>query len=580
MASVQLPNKSAVTTISSGDILYVVHDPGGTPSDGKATVDVLKTFFQSGSLLAASNLSDLASAATARTNLGLGTAAVEAVSAFDAAGAATAALASANGYTDTVASGKANTSHTHAASDITSGVLAEDRGGAGAASGILQANGSGTVSAITVGSGLSFSGGTLSATGGGGGSSVSPWKASVRVAATSDVDIATGLEEGQAVDDVILAAGDRVLLWQQVDGTQNGIYVCPSSGAASRADDWDAAADDLACAVVPVNAGTNYAGMAFRVIGSGPVINVGTTSVSFEVAWNSNDALSLSSRYLLASGGGVAVAWGSRTTVDSSANNSIDWDARHMFEAGSSVNISVDWGNRFLQTSAGANAVDWGNLILRNSSGVSVLNWDNTTLVDSSTETSVNWGSRQLYGPGNVVVITWDGDGTVVSSVGGTTITSAVAAGVIMKTGDNPSGQAGSVAIAPGESNDAGAALTLTGGLGTTSGGNLVIKGGYGSDHGGDVILETGEGSDQNAGDLIIRSGSAGVDRGFVIVSIATNTNELRITENKIGFFGATPTTRPTAVADASGGSVVDTQARAALNALLARLRTLGLITP
>jgi hypothetical protein len=46
----------------------------------------------------------------------------------------------------------------------------------------------------------------------------------------------------------------------------------------------------------------------------------------------------------------------------------------------------------------------------------------------------------------------------------------------------------------------------------------------------------------------------------------------------KLGFFNVTPVVQPAAVADASGGTVVDVEARTALNALLARFRTIGLL--
>ena len=45
-----------------------------------------------------------------------------------------------------------------------------------------------------------------------------------------------------------------------------------------------------------------------------------------------------------------------------------------------------------------------------------------------------------------------------------------------------------------------------------------------------------------------------------------------------LGFFNTTPATRPAAIADASGGATIDAEARTALNALLAGMRSLGLI--
>lgn len=50
--------------------------------------------------------------------------------------------------------------------------------------------------------------------------------------------------------------------------------------------------------------------------------------------------------------------------------------------------------------------------------------------------------------------------------------------------------------------------------------------------------------------------------------------------EAKIGFFGVDPVKQAAAIADASGGATVDTNARTALNSLLATLRTYGIIKP
>jgi len=49
-------------------------------------------------------------------------------------------------------------------------------------------------------------------------------------------------------------------------------------------------------------------------------------------------------------------------------------------------------------------------------------------------------------------------------------------------------------------------------------------------------------------------------------------------TTQKLSFWNATPVVQPAAVADASGGATIDAEARTALNALLARMRTVGMI--
>ena len=62
-------------------------------------------------------------------------------------------------------------------------------------------------------------------------------------ASTANVNISNGLEAGDSIDGVTLVAGDRVLVKDQSDATENGLYLAVSSGAASRDPEHDTIAE-------------------------------------------------------------------------------------------------------------------------------------------------------------------------------------------------------------------------------------------------------------------------------------------------------------------------------------------------
>ena len=64
-------------------------------------------------------------------------------------------------------------------------------------------------------------------------------KNSVRVATTANGTLSSAFANGQTVDGVTLATGDRILLKNQSTGSQNGIYTVNASGAPTRATDFD-----------------------------------------------------------------------------------------------------------------------------------------------------------------------------------------------------------------------------------------------------------------------------------------------------------------------------------------------------
>ena len=106
------------------------------------------------------------------------------------------------------------------------------------------------------------------------------WKASVRVATTAAITLATDLENGDTLDGVTLATGDRVLVKNQTDATENGIYVVAESGAPARSSDADTAAEITASFAVFVEEGTVNSDSGWTLTNNG-TITVGTSELSF-----------------------------------------------------------------------------------------------------------------------------------------------------------------------------------------------------------------------------------------------------------------------------------------------------------
>jgi hypothetical protein len=105
-------------------------------------------------------------------------------------------------------------------------------------------------------------------------------KASVRVATTAAVLLASGLENEDTVDGVTLATGDRVLVKDQSTGSENGIYVVQASGAAVRATDADTSAEVTAGMFTFVSEGTVNADSGW-VLTTNDTITLGTTALAF-----------------------------------------------------------------------------------------------------------------------------------------------------------------------------------------------------------------------------------------------------------------------------------------------------------
>jgi len=107
-----------------------------------------------------------------------------------------------------------------------------------------------------------------------------------RVSTTANIDLTADLQNGDTLDGVTLSTGDKVLVKDQSNATQNGIYDVVASGTATRNADYDTVAE-LAGQLVIVQEGTVGADRIFLCTtdNSG---SIGSTDITFTRVTPSN----------------------------------------------------------------------------------------------------------------------------------------------------------------------------------------------------------------------------------------------------------------------------------------------------
>lgn len=138
------------------------------------------------------------------------------------------------------------------------------------------------------------------------------FKASVKAVATTNGALATAYENGDSVDGVTLATGDRILLAGQTTPAENGIYTVNVSGAPTRATDADASGEISVGTVMYVEGGTTNGGQLWVCTATGatpwvPGSSTSTWTMYFQLTSTQAGAGLTASGDVLAVGAGTGI---------------------------------------------------------------------------------------------------------------------------------------------------------------------------------------------------------------------------------------------------------------------------------
>jgi len=207
--------KIADGSVTNSEFQYI----GGLTSDAQTQL--------TGKLTASNNLSDVSSASTSRTNLGLGTVATQDSNSIAITGGSVTGMSAPS-----------------SGSDVATKTYVDDLV-AGLKTRIIT-----------------------------------------RVATTGNVDLTADLQNGYTIDGITLATGNKVLVKSQTDATENGIYDVVASGTATRNSDYDTVSE-LAGQLVIVQEGTANADEIYLCTtdNSG---TIGSVNITFTIVQPSN----------------------------------------------------------------------------------------------------------------------------------------------------------------------------------------------------------------------------------------------------------------------------------------------------
>jgi hypothetical protein len=107
-----------------------------------------------------------------------------------------------------------------------------------------------------------------------------PLKKGVRASTTTSGTLSTDFESGDTIDGITLVTDDRILIKDQADPIENGIYLVKSTGAPERSEDFPAGASAVSVIII-VYEGTENGDTMWMCTNDETSAIVGTASLSF-----------------------------------------------------------------------------------------------------------------------------------------------------------------------------------------------------------------------------------------------------------------------------------------------------------